>query len=118
MPSPATNTRMKPIVRGLRSVRGSSGLATVKATPLIAVRASMRRRSPAPAVVRQRWAVNSVRHGVVLSLSTTTLPFERFLRPVTVALSVWMPILRSFDGVIADFHVRPRLAFSLRPSSL
>ena len=112
------NTRMKPIVRRCLTWRGSSGLATLNATPVSAVRASMRSRRPAPAVVFHRWAVKSVLHGTVLSLSVTTLAFDFFFLPLTVALRMWMPTLVSFCGVIAAFQVLPRLALSFLPSSL
>ena len=67
----------------------------------------MRSRRPAPAVVFHRWAVNSVLHGTVLSLSVTTFAFDFFFLPLTVALRMWMPTLVSFCGVIAAFQVLP-----------
>ena len=77
---PATKTRMKPTVRRLAVWRGSSAAGTLKARRSSAVRASMRRRRPAPAVVRQRCAVKSVRHETVLSLST--IGFARLRLPL------------------------------------
>ncbi len=110
------NTRMKPIVRGFLTCRGSSGLATVNFTPVSAERASMRSRRPAPAVVFHRWAVNSVLHGTVLSFSVTTF-LAFFFLPWTVALRTWVPTRDSFCGVIADFQPL-RFAFRRFLSSL
>ena len=110
---------MKPTVRAFLTCRGSSGLATLKDTPESAERASMRSRRPAPAVVFQRWAVNSVLHGTVLSLSVSVTTFLAFFfLPWTVALMTWVPTRVSFCGVIADFQVLPRLAFRRLLSSL
>ena len=61
----------------------------------------MRRRRPAPAVVRQRCAVKSVRQETVLSLSTIGFARLRLPLAVTVALSLWTPIRCSSDGVTA-----------------
>ena len=74
------------MTRAFFTWRGSSGGRTVKKTFCIAERASMRRRRPKPAVVRHRWAVNSVRQVTVLSLSVTTFFFAPFFLPLIVAL--------------------------------
>ena len=55
----------------LGGLRGSSAAGTLKESRISVVRESIRRRRPAPAVVRQRWAVKSVRHETVLRFSET-----------------------------------------------
>ena len=68
---------MKPTTRRLALCCGSSAAGTPKESPASAVRESMRRRSPAPAVVRQRWAVKRVWQGTVASFSETVRVLPR-----------------------------------------